>query len=81
MHLTDDETLEEYQPRMDLMAVNIEKMRADMDAQTKQLAWENRKFFLSIVLAFTATLGAGAAIGNYLDRHEPSEAIYQLPPS
>jgi hypothetical protein len=65
MSLTDDELREEYQRRMDQMAVNIEKMRSD-------LKWEARKFLVSIVLAFAATLGAGAAIGNYLARHEPA---------
>ncbi len=47
------------------MAVNIEKMRADM-------RWESRKFLVSAVLAAAALVGAGIAIGNYFSR--PSSA-------
>ena len=49
------------------MTINIEKMRSDM-AETQK--WETRKFLVSLLLASAALLGAGAAIGNYLARHE-----------
>ncbi len=64
------------------MAINIEKMRADM-------RWEARKFFISTVLAAAALVGAGAALGNYLAHHEPPppppppaplQNFFQLPP-
>ncbi len=61
------------------MAINIEKMRADMDLQNKQLAWETRKFVVSIIVAFAAAIGAGAALGNYYARHEPLP-VPALPP-
>lgn len=47
------------------MALNIEKMRADM-------AWETRKFVVSIVLSAAALVGAGVAIGNYVSRQPPT---------
>ncbi len=56
---------EEQDLRIDQMAINIEKMRADM-------RWETWKFVISLVLASAALLGAGAAIGNYLANHPQS---------
>ena len=64
MPVTDEEQREEYQRRMDQMAINIEKMRSDM-------AWESRKFLLQAVVSAAALVGAGAALGNYLGRREP----------
>ncbi len=50
------------------MALNIEKMRAEM-------RWEARKFLISAILATAAAVGAGIAIGNYLTRSAPSQTI------
>jgi hypothetical protein len=50
---------------MDQMAINIEKMRADM-------VWESRRFLLQAVVSAAALVGAGAALGNYLARREPA---------
>ncbi len=61
MPLTEDEERAEYERRMDQMALNIEKMRAEM-------RWEARKFAVSAVLAVAASVGAGIAIGNYFTR-------------
>lgn len=50
---------------MDQMAVNIEKMRADM-------RWENRKFMTSLLIAAAALVGAGVGIGNLIwNRPQP----------
>jgi hypothetical protein len=77
MPLTDEEQREEYQRRMDHMAINIEKMRSDM-------VWESRKFLLQAVVSAAALVGAGAALGNYLARRElpppppaPPQVIFQ----
>ncbi len=67
MPLTDEEQREEYQRRMDQMAINIEKMRSDM-------VWESRKFLLQAVVSAAALVAAGAALGNYLGRREPAPA-------
>jgi hypothetical protein len=67
MPLPDDEQREEYQRRMDQMAINIEKMRSDM-------VWESRKFLLQAVVSAAALVAAGAALGNYLGRREPMPA-------
>ncbi len=57
------------------MAVNIEKMRADMLTSQKLLAWETRKFVISIVVGAAALLGAGVALGNYFTNlHNPPAA-------
>ncbi len=58
------------------MAVNIEKMRADMAAHQKQLDRETRKFAVSITLAAPALDGAGIAIGNYFTRQGP-QIVFQ----
>ena len=50
------------------MAVNIEKMRADM-------RWEARKFAVSAIVAAAALIGAGVGIGNLIWAHKP------LPPA
>ena len=41
------------------MAVNIEKMRADMATQQKQLAWETKKFVLQAFHAADPCVRAG----------------------
>ncbi len=46
------------------MALNIEKMRADM-------RWESRKFLVSAILATAAAVGAGVGIGNLIWGHTP----------
>ncbi len=69
------------------MTVNVEKMRFDI-AETQRQAernqrWETRRFVVSILLASAALLGAGAAIGNYFTRSNPTAApaqFIQLPP-
>ncbi|MBV8614303.1 MAG: hypothetical protein JOY66_11105 [Acetobacteraceae bacterium] len=61
------------------MAVNIEKMRADM-------RWEARKFAVSAILAAAALIGAGVAIGNLIWAHKtqplppaPPPIVIQIP--
>jgi hypothetical protein len=56
---------------MDQMAVNIEKMRADM-------RWETWKFGVSLVIATAAIAGGGVAIGNYLGRKSDAAAAAAL---
>jgi hypothetical protein len=62
MPLSEAQELAEHERRMDQMAVNIEKMRADMAAQQKQLEWETRKFFIQILTALGAAAGGGSAL-------------------
>ncbi len=61
MPLTEDYERAENQTRMDEMALNIDKMRAEM-------RWEARRFAVSAVLAVAASVGAGIAIGNHFTR-------------
>jgi len=79
MPLSEDEERAEHERRMDQMAVNIEKMRADLaldsrkfqeelDYRSKMLRWEGWKFLVSALLASAALVGAGIAIGNYFTR-------------
>ncbi|HEY1301436.1 MAG TPA: hypothetical protein VGF07_13130 [Stellaceae bacterium] len=49
----------ERQLRMDLMTIQIERLR-------QEIRMENRKFFVQLVLAIAAALGAGIAIGHFL---------------
>jgi glycerate kinase len=53
---------EEQDLRIDLMTINIEKLRADLAAQQKQLEWETRKFVVQIIAGFGAAAGGGAAL-------------------
>jgi hypothetical protein len=56
------------------MAVNIEKMRADM-------RWEARKFAVSAIVATAAAVGAGMGIGNLIWAHRTQPApSAALPP-
>jgi predicted type IV restriction endonuclease len=52
---TDDE---EQRLRIDLMTIQIERLR-------QEIRMENRKFAVQIVLALVAALGAGVAIGRF----------------
>jgi hypothetical protein len=80
MPLTQEQELAEHELRMDQMAVNIEKMRADMAldqkayldsrlAADKVQMWETRKFIVQVAVGAAALLGAGVALGNYLTAH------------
>ncbi len=64
MGLCDEDQRREYQRSMGQMAIDIGKMRAAMRS-------EARKFFFSALPATAALVGAGAATGDYLPRHEP----------
>jgi hypothetical protein len=67
MPVSAEQELAEYERRMDQMAVNIEKMRADM-------RWEVWKAGVSLVIAAAALAGSGVAIGNYLGRQSDAAA-------
>jgi len=61
------------------MTVNIEKMRADMAAQNRQLAWESWKFALQLLLALIAAPGVGVGIGNLIwNRPQQSQPPIQV---
>ncbi|MGD0106394.1 MAG: hypothetical protein ABSC06_20500 [Rhodopila sp.] len=53
--MTVEEEYEERQLRMDQMTVNIEKMRHDMQ-------WESRKFTLQLVAALGTAMAGGAGL-------------------
>jgi hypothetical protein len=48
----------EQQLRIDLMTIQIERLRQEMRS-------ENRKFLLQVLLALIAALGAGIALGRF----------------
>jgi hypothetical protein len=52
---TDDE---ERRLRIDLMTIQIERLRQEM-------RMENRKFVVQLVLALTAAVGVGVALGRF----------------
>lgn len=52
------DTDEERQLRIDLMTIQIERLRQEM-------RMESRKFIVQIALALTAALGVGVAIGRF----------------
>ena len=89
MPLSADQELREHELRMDQMALNIEKMRADMAAaqQVREdtRKWEDRKFYVSLAVGFAASLGAGVALANYVNGHAsvappaPPQVIYLVP--
>jgi len=53
--LTEDE---ERQLRIDLMTIQIERLRQEM-------RMENRKFVVQLILALTAAVGVGVALGRF----------------
>ena len=53
--MTDDD---ERQLRIDLMTIQIERIRQEM-------RMENRKFIVQLVLALTAAVGVGVALGRF----------------
>ena len=53
--MTDDK---ERQLRIDLMTIQIERLR-------QELRMENRKFVVQLVLALTAAVGVGVALGRF----------------
>lgn len=67
MALTPEQELAEHEWRMDQMAVNIEKMRADM-------AWETKKFVWQAVVAAAILLGAGGTIGGVVVNYAKDQA-------
>ena len=81
MPLTQEQEDREHELRVDQMAVNIEKMRADISAQQKQLDWETRKFFVQLIVAIAAAVGAGVALGNWgNNRPNQPPAVQTAPP-
>jgi hypothetical protein len=48
----------ERQLRIDLMTIQIERLRQEM-------RMENRKFVVQLVLALTAAVGVGVALGRF----------------
>lgn len=57
--MSDDE---ERHLRIDLMTIQIERLR-------QEIRMENRKFFVQLVLAITAALGVGIALGRFMVFH------------
>lgn len=62
MPLTQEQ--EEYELRVRQMETYIEKMRADMAAQQKQLEWETRKFVVQLIAGLSTAFAAGAAVAG-----------------
>jgi hypothetical protein len=54
-----EDTDREQQLRMDLMTIQIERLR-------QEIRMENRKFMVQLLLAAAALVGAGIAIGHFL---------------
>ena len=80
MPLTQDQEDLEHRLRVEQMETNIEKLRADMAAQQKQLAWETRKFTVSFIAAIAAGIGAGVALTNWVySRPVPAPAVQVAP--
>ena len=50
--------LEEQQLRIDLMTIQIERLR-------QEIRLENRTFVVQVVLALTAAVGVGIALGRF----------------
>jgi hypothetical protein len=67
---------EEQDLRIDQMTVNIDKMRADLAAQQRQLAWETRKFGLALFVAGVGFIGALVTIYHLSDK----PVVQQFPP-
>lgn len=62
MPLTDEEARDEHLLRMELMNVQIDQGRLNIDKMRLEMKMENRKFFAQAVSALAAAMAAGAAI-------------------
>ncbi len=69
MPLTQEQEELEHRLRVDQMTINIEKFRADMAAQQKQLDWETRKFVVQMIVAFAAVAAAASAVTTLILSH------------
>lgn len=74
MPLADEEERAEHLMRMDMMALDVEKMRFDMRAEELRREalqkWELKKFAVQLLLAFAAALAAGVALGRFWLFHQ-----------
>jgi hypothetical protein len=59
----------ERQLRIDLMGIQIDKGRLDIDRVRQEIQMENRKFALQAIIACAAILAAGVAIGRFVLFH------------
>jgi hypothetical protein len=80
MPLTQDQENVEHELRVEGMTVQIDNGRLNMKKLESDLKWETRKFVLQAVVAGAALLGAGAAIGSYLERHSSPPATVSTKP-
>jgi len=87
MPLTQAQEDLEHDLRVEQMATNIEKMRADLKREAARYdrdgAWENWKFAVSCALAAAALVGAGVGLGNLIWAHPtpPAPIIIQQVPA
>jgi hypothetical protein len=61
---------EERELRIALMTTQIEQARMNIDKMRLEMKMENRKFVVSALLAFAATLAAGVALGRFWLFHQ-----------
>jgi hypothetical protein len=59
--VTEEDDSREQQLRIELMTVQIDKSRLDMDRVRQEIRMENRKFLVQIIVALIAAFAVGAA--------------------
>jgi hypothetical protein len=65
MPLTDEEERAEHLLRMELMTVQIDQGRVNIDRMRQEIRTENRKFLVQLLLALAAAVAAGVAMGRF----------------
>ena len=63
--LTDAEERAEHELRMDVMSIQLEQSRVNIDKMRSEMKWETRKFILQLIVALGAAVAAGVALGRF----------------
>jgi hypothetical protein len=72
MPLTQAQEERDYELRIEQMQTNIDKLRNDV-------RYESRKFAVQLIVGAAACVGAGVALANYVNSHQPPSQTPQAP--
>jgi hypothetical protein len=60
---------EEQDLRIELMSVHLEQAKKSIERMQQELRTDNRKFLVQFVIAISAAVGVGIAIGRFIFFH------------
>jgi hypothetical protein len=71
MPLTQAQEEHDYELRIEQVQTNIDKLRND-------IRYESRKFAVQLVVGAAVCVGAGVALANYVNYHQPPAQAPQI---